>query len=434
MKNILFTKLIEGSTTIDGMSAGEFTDMWGRVVAFKKDEMKEYLANTQKAIAATVDGTGELVGFPIDAEGHEHGEAAGWIKGASLAEGRDVIQFDVEWNELGKNSIAQKLFRYFSPEIDQKAKVVMGGSLTNYPAMRTKEHQILLKPVTLSMFSLDGASIDERLETIRQSFMDTYAEWDWSTYPVEVFESYLICWHDNKYWQVGYQEGDEGALTFDPMDQWTEVKRTWIEAALEKFGRVLAGFAKKPAKTGEENPHMEDDMTVELENLSDEQKDVLLAQAREQVVMEMTTSEPSAELAAFITAEAEKRFNAALALEKRKTHVAEFAARVVGGTAEIPHGLPVVKDELETLMLSLDESQQEAIEKILGAIHEKGTVSFEELGHSKRMEGNRELPAEIKVLLQKWVSEENTVEAFFTANAAELGDMSEYNLAEFIKE
>ena len=425
MKNLLFN-LVDGSAVIDGMSAGEFTSMWGRVVAFKKEELSEYLSNTTKALSATVDANGELVGFPVDAMGHEHEEAAGWVKGCSLDDQRGVIQLEVEWNELGKSAIAEKRVRYFSPEIDIKAKVIMGGSLTNWPAMRDKEHQILLKPVTLSLFSLDGASIDERLETIRRAFYEMYAEWDWETYPVEVFEGYLICRHDDKYWQVNYTEAEDGSVTFDPMDTWVEVKHSWVAATLEKLQRVLSGIFTGAG----DNSTTEVDMEFDLEKATPEQKEVLLSQARASVIAEMQTNEP-AELAELIKARTDEGVQAVLAVEKRKSHVAEFSARVVGGTPEAPVGLPVAKDALESLLLSLPEDKQAEVETLLGDIVDKGIVPFTELGHGRVAGGNRELPAEMKVHLQKWVGEGNKVEAWFTVNAAELGDMSEYNLAEF---
>ena len=171
-------------------------------------------------------------------------------------------------------------------------------------------------------------------------------------------------------------------------------------------------------------------MSFELENATPEQKAALLSQAREEVLAEMKEA-PPAELAAMIDARANEKLEASLAIEKRKAHVAEFSARVVGGTPEEPKGLPVAKEKLESLLLSLEEEKQAELEEILGDVIDKGIVPFDELGHGKVTGGNRELPTEMKAIAQKWVKDGNKIEEWFTVNAAELGDMSEYNLAEF---
>lgn len=171
-------------------------------------------------------------------------------------------------------------------------------------------------------------------------------------------------------------------------------------------------------------------MEFDLEKATPEQKAELLSQARVEVIAEMQET-PPAELASLIEARTNEGIQAALAVEKRKSHVAEFAARVVGGTPEAPQGLPVAKDALASLLLSLPEEKQGELEAMFSTILEKGTTPFTEIGHGRIITGNRELPAEIKVVLQKAIEDGMSLNVFFTANAAELGDMSEYNLAEF---
>lgn len=171
-------------------------------------------------------------------------------------------------------------------------------------------------------------------------------------------------------------------------------------------------------------------MEFDLSKATPEQKEALLSQARVDVIAEMQTT-PPAELASLIEARTNEGVQAALMVEKRKSHVAEFSARVVGGTPEAPQGLPVAKSALESLLLSLPEDKQAELETMLSAIVEKGITQFTELGHGKITGGNRELPAEMKGYLKKWVEGGNKVDAWFSVNAAELGNMSEYNLAEF---
>ena len=434
MDNLFFNmvELSEGDKPVwmDGMAPGKFTDMHGKNVEIKPDDFQDYVKNTKAALESTKDENGEIAGLPVDAIGHRHEEAAGWIKDVSLSDDKKIVRFNVEWNELGKKSIKEKLLRYFSPAIDLGEKVIMGGSLTNYPATRTKKHEMLLKPVALSMslYSLEEESLDARIEKIRSAFTKQFNAPGimWEKYPIEIFEEYLICRSDEKTYRVNYVENEDGSITFDAMGMWVEVKRSWVVAALEQIKRVLSGFKDEPGNIST----MEVDMEFDLEKATPEQKAALLSQARESVLEEIKTT-PPAELASLIEARTNEGIQTALAVEKRKAHVAEFAARVVGGTPEAPKGLPVTKEQLESLLLSLPEEKQAELEAILGSIMEKGIVKFDELGHAKITNGNRELPSEMKGYLQKWIDEGNKPEAWFTANAAELGDMSEYNLAEF---
>lgn len=152
MKDFLFVdlSLIGEAKKFDGMAAGVFTDMWGRETEFKAEDLPVYVANTKRALESTRDAEGQIVGFPIDAYGHVSNEAAGWIVDVDLAAGREVVEFTPRWNKIGEESIGEDIMRYFSPTIDIKKKVILGGSLTNWPATRTEDHQILLRPVELS--------------------------------------------------------------------------------------------------------------------------------------------------------------------------------------------------------------------------------------------------------------------------------------------
>jgi len=134
----------------DGMAWGNFLDMHRSRVGFKKEELPEYLKNTLAAIEATRGESGELVGLPIDAKNHEHGDAAGWIVGAEL-EG-DIIRLLPRWTELGMELVSKGKQRFFSPSVDLTNKIIIGGSLTNWPATK-KDGKNILRPIELS----DGA-------------------------------------------------------------------------------------------------------------------------------------------------------------------------------------------------------------------------------------------------------------------------------------
>ena len=152
MKNSIFVDLsmMGESPHFDGMAAGTFVDMYGRKTTFEPGELGAYVTNTKRALESTRDGAGQIVGFPVDSLNHDNKQAAGWITDVNLAFGRDIIEFTARWNDMGKDLIGRDVMRYFSPTVDVANKVILGGSLTNWPATRTADHQLLLKPVELS--------------------------------------------------------------------------------------------------------------------------------------------------------------------------------------------------------------------------------------------------------------------------------------------
>lgn len=150
MDNFLFVELGSGLSSFDGMSAGSFTDMRGRKVEFKPDELAQYIANTKEVLETTRTDSGDLVGLPIDLDGHDHKGGAGWITDVSLDAGRNIIRFGANWTDAGRDLIKSNTRRFFSPTVDPSEKVILGGSMTNWPASRDKKGRMLLRPIELS--------------------------------------------------------------------------------------------------------------------------------------------------------------------------------------------------------------------------------------------------------------------------------------------
>lgn len=148
-----FTELSDSAKAIDGLAANEdipFISMHGEEVYIKSNELAAYIENTLTVIESTKTESGEIVGLPIDLEGHNHKGGAGWIVGLELDSARKVIRFLVNWTEKGIELIKGNLSRFFSPSVDTENKIILGGSLTNWPASRNAKGQILLRPVELS--------------------------------------------------------------------------------------------------------------------------------------------------------------------------------------------------------------------------------------------------------------------------------------------
>ena len=124
-----------------GFATGDYEDMHGRRVTWDMPMLESILANTRAAIAS-MQSKG-LPGLPIDARNHDKGEAAGWIVEAeqgsitsSTGEIIDAIMLAAQWTKLGIELIGEKIMAGFSPTIDLTRKVIRGGSLTNWPALK----------------------------------------------------------------------------------------------------------------------------------------------------------------------------------------------------------------------------------------------------------------------------------------------------------
>lgn len=118
-----------------------------------------------------------------------------------------------------------------------------------------------------------------------------------------------------------------------------------------------------------------------------------------------------------------------IATIRRESTVTEFAQNVTAGTAETPRGLPVKADELKTWMLSLNPSQLNFAQKMLGDIQASGVIEFRELGHGKILQGQKQVPDFARESLQAAIDAGSTPKEFF--ELAEMGDSSEYDLSDF---
>lgn len=140
--------------------------------------------------------------------------------------------------------------------------------------------------------------------------------------------------------------------------------------------------------------------------------------------------EAAAKLTELVNAQASARVAELLELEQRKAHIVEFAAKVTGGTADAPRGLPVAKDALVEFLSSLDKSAQEKAEGIFQTIVTSGMIDFAEKGHAGKRSDLEDLPKEYAAKLD---SGEMTI-ADLSAPMLALGDLSQYDLSKWTKE
>jgi hypothetical protein len=378
----------------DGMAAGRFVDMWGRETVFLPEELPDYVRNTKLALASTMDANGQVVGFPIDQLNHEGGAAAGWIVDVDLSMGRDVIEFTPRWNNWGREKIGADEMRFFSPTIDVEKRVIIGGSLTNWPATRTSEHQILLRPVELSE-SIQTHSIAP-LVTLGLVMQTMLSE----------LKALLL----GKTPEAGTEEG---VVTLED----EIVQTTEVEAEVEVEPEAVETTEADTEEAAPETP-------------------VIAELASPVTIANAGAGEPVVDLTSdvvqvMIAERAEKRAAELMAQREHAGKVKSFAARLVGGTPERPVGLAIDASRVEAFLAALPEPLYPEAEAILTAAVDRAPVAYTEAGHSRVMTGTQQLPDAIKPTLKAWLSGGRSIEKFFELNAVELGNITDYNLIEF---
>lgn len=353
----------------DGVASGSFIDMHGRVVVIKATDMPTYLKNTQAAIEASKTESGELVGLPIDARNHENGDAAGWIVGVELAGG--VLRFIPKWTQIGVDLITGGIRRMFSPTVDLVNKVVVGGTLTNWPASRDRSGKVLLRPIELCQSILS-------VETGGGEAADT------KTNP-------------NK-----------------EIDMTVKLQDLTPEERAELAKQVAVELAKDVQPTP---PAQTVDLSslLEIDGLSEEAKKQRKEELRAQLVA--------------IRKQAELEYKAELSRLQHESNMTELAGKLTGGTSECPKGYRVSAEDLRAHLLKLDPEEAKFWGDLMGRTASEGFVEFAELGHGKQMKGTAELPPEVVAKL-----ESGDFKVADLANPIlGLGDLSQYNLSKWSK-
>ena len=325
--------LLKLGKIFDAVVPGTFIDMLGRKVTFKKADLQKYVKNTQAAIKAATTESGEVVGLPIDARGHEKGDSAGWIVEAALDDGK--VRLTPKWTEIGEELIQKGIRRFFSPTVDTGSKVILGGSLTNWPATRDKKGKIMLRPIELEvengetishdqMFVVDEDkfdfkdpdsdgdledSLDQKRMDIARAFRGQFGKksevaYEIDPYIIDTFEDYAIVYDGKarKHFSAPFGKDEKGTIKFSKRSEWKEVKKSWVEAALaqvETAGKFLRQlFSGEPVENQESDSEViEMEMTQEeLNKLIGEQVKTAVVDLPKLIAAEMTAqADPDAD-------------------------------------------------------------------------------------------------------------------------------------------
>lgn len=365
---------LKGGKPFDGFSVGEFVDMYGRAVKVTASELPTFLKNTLAALESTRGESGELAGLPIDAKNHDKGDGAGYIVGVELQ--GNLLRMTPAWTEIGLDIIGKKIRRWFSATVDLANKVIVGGTLTNYPATRNKNGQIMLRPIELSQDLL----------------------------------------------QVETQATAENETPDQPVKPKMENKIMTVELTQEVQDLISAKIAEGVKAALDAQPKQE--AKVDLSQLV-EAFGLNTEKAEEQGLNHLN------ELARQVEAQVNLRWQNILAEKQRENRYTELATKVTGGTTEYPRALPVTADNLKAALLKLPTEQAGFWMNLCETIVKTGLTEFSELGHGKKVTGTNALPADIAAQLDSGALTLTDLSSPILAPA--LGDLAAYDLSKWSK-
>lgn len=358
----------------DVLAPGDFRDMWGRDFSIKPETLEKIAANTEKLIESSTTESGELVGIPVDAYGHSHEDAAGWIKKVYVENGR--LRAVPEWTDLGADLIQSKRQRMFSGSFDlfTEDPTMFGGTLTNYPAVREQAGGYLLRPIELESPAQD--------------------------------EIFLL----------------STPLASPGMAELVES----IKSLFKPGENPGANGGKKPmtVKLEDLTPEQKDSLLAELQA---ENPGAPIPKEWVELAGKFDTIEDYFQ----------SRLSSELQAQGEKHRVAEFSRKLVEGGEDLKVGIPGDAQEIEKLLLELEKPARDKVINLLGNIQKNGLVDFSEVGDGGEKdpgESKMALPPLVAADLQAHVAEGGKIEDYFEAAGAVLGEMAQYDLSAFMKE
>lgn len=415
------------SLTIQVLRAGDFVDMHGKPLQVTDVDLETYASRSNTLLAS------EQVPIEIGHPEDPGAPAAAWYKRffTKVVDGVKWLCADVELSALGAASLADRLYKYFSAKLDLDSAVVIGGGFVNRPAVSGQQvvgslaaylhpkgkasmpqsNWLAALKRWLHIAELEMSQEDTQRalwEALRDKYGDPLDEYGVATpWLVATYSDHAIVSKESQYFSIPYSfDGDGKAVLGDPVEvEITYTPKTASDANLSARPAVN----NAAAQGGTEMTDAEVQAKVEAARKEEREK-ALLAQADADKKIELARKEERERV---------------LAEQERKGKIATFAQKVTLGK----RALPTKPEELVALLDATPDTVRPQWEALLGKIAEAGTVDLSELGSSADG-GAKQLPVYAKRLLSEWVSKKKTVAEFFEANP-ELGEMVQYNLAEF---
>lgn len=474
----IFTELAEGTQPVEVLRVGTFRERNGRIVEITDADLDAFVANFDAGTA------GQDV--PVDVL-HERAEAAGWVK-RLFRDGQKLLA-EIDWNEMGKQLVGDKVYRYLSATIDQGQKLIKSISLVNFPAVKG------LQPVELGegifMLQSEPGLLERLIEVIRSVFSAESGPLAELVIRKEGNEIILYSSDGEKVLgrfpfgpgqeyaseeaareaaqererQVQYFKHAQGA---EMEDDWAELQGNiksivgaWTRWAgsFTRCVRVLRGKpgisneealcawlhkqaeGKWPAEGSEHSPRLMElravaDIVLPLiAELDQDQEDKqmhekALAELREQVRKEIEADmaereQTLTELREQVRKNVEAELEARMA--ERQTLI-EFAAEVCG---EEGAALSVKPDELVEALEAIPAAEREPVMALLKA----KVVEFGERGSGREgLGGKKALEEPYASQLREWLASGCDLNEWFKLNMDIVGDIGDYELSEFKKQ
>ena len=427
ISNTLYAELaalVDGKP-FDGFTHSQgdkFIDMRGQEVGVKKSELATYLKNTLAAIGATRTEDGEVVGLPIDSSNHDHQDAAGFIVDAELV--GEVIRLTPKWTELGLEKVGKGLRRMFSAVFNPVRKVIMGGSLTNWPAaLDQKSGNVLLRPIELSQgfFMAEKVKSESLKDVTSSEVITTTSGSDGHLVTVASGGELLLPKNIQSLSIESQTETEIGELDMSEDAIRKIVREEMASDMREELTKLKDKAESDAADVESEDSGIEDTMESMLELIG--------VSNNGQTVEAMRTV--LARKGQQLKVQAEREQMLILAQIQREDTIDQFCLAATGGDEKFPVGIPYPADELKAMLMAESFEVAQKWMTVLSAIREKGLTEFIEKGHGKRLTGTATLEAPLAKLLTEWIAKDGSISEFFAVNASELGDMEQYNLSEF---
>lgn len=355
---------VQKGKPIEVLRTGEFVDGNGRDVTITQQDLDLFVENFKAGAAGQE--------IPIDID-HEMAQAAGWL--LNMERVNDILTALPEWNELGKELVGKKIYRYISATIDMAKKVILTISLVNLPAVKG------LKPVELS----DPLAADQPQN---------------GEAPGERIRIYTL-----------FQETQMSTTVAA-----TDVAQDNNAQTNSQVAELAQGNTGQPVTQAEQN-------TTEVVALSQPVIEAMRAQM--QAEMTKFTAALNDELAK-LGQQRTALLAETVAQLREEQQVTELSMNL---TSNGKNSLPTTPGELQTLLLSIPKPHRESVIALLKAIKANGLVDFGEVGTSEgKKPTGKKLDESMTAFLETFKKTGGTVEDFFRLNADALGPMEDYTL------
>jgi len=420
--DFLFVELAEGKP-VEILRTGEFVDMNGQDVVIGDEDLDQFVANFETGAAE--------IEIPVDVD-HQHAEAVGWVR-RIWREGQRLLA-SVEWNEIGKQLVGDKVYRYISATINLDGKFIRAITLTNWPAVSG------LAAVELSEGARTYGRSEGLMDRLRDALDAARNAWvrlsavraqqaalaDGIPGSVRISE-YLQARIHKSFTSIADEMAASGLLTVDERKQLSAA----IGAALEVFsteaGEAGERIIEVPRpelyyyRSAGPGPAEEAEMT---DKLTPEERAEMEAQLREELE---TEAQREAELRKQVRAELRPQIEAELrARMERRQGLVEFAEQVCGGEA----GLSASPEDVVKALENLDDEQLVEVKGLL----ESKVVDFSEHGSQREgAAGTAAVPDEYRPSLRRWVEAGQPLDEYFQLVAPEL-DPKSLDLSEYVQD